>query len=391
MKTKKKFKPISYSRQAINNEDIKSLVKVLKSDFLTTGPKIKEFEQKFAKKVGAKYSLAVCNGTAALHLACLAAGLEKDDELITSALTFCASANCALYCQAKPVFVDINNQGLIDENKIEAKITKKTKIIIPVHYAGLPCRLDKVKRIAKKHHLIVIEDAAHALGAKYKKSKIGDCSYSDMTIFSLHAVKHITTGEGGMITTNNKKYYQQLLMLRNHGITKENLKFKIKNLQLTGSWYHEMQVLGYNYRLTDFQATLGISQLKRLGQFVKKRRQLAQRYNQAFKENNNIEIIREAKKQFHSYHLYPIRVKNSQIRLQLFNYLKSKNIFCQVHYLPVYWHPYYQQLGYKKGLCPQAERFYQQTISIPLHAGLTRQQQNFVIKSILDFFNEKNK
>src|SRR4030042_3452072 len=261
---------IPYSRQTIDKNDLKAVLKALQSDFLTTGPIIKKFEKNFCRYVGSKYAVAVANGTAALHLACLAAGLSKNQELITSPLTFAASANCALYCGAKPIFADINHQGLIDENLIEERITKKTKIIIPVHYAGLPCHLAKIKKLAQKHHLIVIEDACHALGAGDKKSKIGDCKYSDMTVFSFHPVKHITTGEGGMITTNSRKLYEKLLLLRNHGIAKE--------ISISQPWYYEMRNLGFNYRITDLQCALGLSQLKKIERFIKKRRKIDKLY-----------------------------------------------------------------------------------------------------------------
>jgi len=382
---------IPYAKQNINQADINSVSKVLKSEFLTTGPEIEKLEKKFSSYVGSKYAVAVINGTAALHLACLAAKLQPKEEVITSSLSFAASANCALYCNAKPIFVDVNQQGLIDETKIESQINSKTKIIIPVHYAGFPCNLSQIKIIAKKYRLIVIEDACHAPGAKYKKSMIGDCSYSDMTVFSFHPVKHITTGEGGMITTNSKKFYHRLLLFRNHGITKDPKQYLNKS---DGPWYHEMQELGFNYRLNDIQATLGISQLKRIKQFIKKRRKIAQIYDRAFTNSKNIEIIKENKDQASSYHLYPIRVKDSKTRLKLFNYLMSKNIFCQVHYIPIYWHPYYQKLAhspsgrdYKKGLCPKAEDFYKREISIPMFFSLNSKTQNFVIKSILEFLN----
>ena len=270
---------IPYGKQSIDKSDTKAVVDVLNSEFLTTGPKINEFEKSFARFVGAKYAIAVSNGTAALHQACLAAGLKNGDELITSPMTFAASANCALYCRAKPVFVDIKENGLIDENLIEEKITSRTKIIIPVHLGGLPCDLKRIKTIAKKHKLIVIEDACHALGSKYKNTKIGDCKYSDMAIFSFHPVKHITTGEGGMITTNSKILYEKLLLLRSHGITKDPTKFVNK---CDDPWYCEMQDLGFNYRITDFQCALGISQLKKVKEFIKRRIEIAKTYDKEF-------------------------------------------------------------------------------------------------------------
>ena len=374
---------IPYGKQTIDETDIKAVAKTLRSDFLTTGPKIKEFEDKFASFVNVKYAVAVSNGTTALHLACRAVGLKHGDELITSPMTFAASANCALYCDAKPVFVDIKENGLIDEELIEKKITSKTKIIIPVHYGGFPCNMKKIKEIAKKHKLTIIEDACHALGSEYKKTKIGDCKYSDMAVFSFHPVKHITTGEGGMITTNSKTIYEKLILLRTHGITWDPDKLVNKS---HGPWYHEMQELGFNFRITDIQCALGISQLKRVKKFIKKRIEIANTYNKEFRINKNIEIINSPEDCKNAHHLYIIKVKNGKIRLNLFNYLKENNIFCQVHYIPVYWHPYYQKLGYKKGICPKAEKFYEKIISIPIYPSLEKANQKKVIKKMKGFY-----
>ena len=373
---------LPYGRQTIDKEDIQEVTRTLSSDFLTCGPKVREFEEKFATYVGSKYAVAVSSGTAALHLACIAAGLKHDDEMITSPITFVASANCALYCNAKPVFADITEQGLIDENDIEKKITTKTKVIIPVHYAGLPCNLEAISHIAKKNRVTIIEDACHALGAKYKNTKIGDCSYSSMVCFSFHPVKHITTGEGGMITTNSTELYQKLLMLRHHGISKDHFSFNIQNQE---PWYHEMQHLGFNYRITDFQCALGISQLKKVDQFVNKRRSLAKNYELLFrklKENKQISMLGEQEEQYHAYHLYVILLKNADLRLKVFKMLNDNVIHCQVHYIPVYWHPYYQKLGYSKGLCPKAEEFYSRIISLPLYPSLTEEEQTKIIDKI---------
>lgn len=379
---------IPYGLQSIDNADIEEVVKVLKSNWLTTGPKISEFEIKFAKYVGSKYAVAVSSGTAALHLACLAAGLKEDEELITTPMTFAASANCAFYCKARPIFVDIKENGLIDEEKIEEKINRKTRIILPVHYTGLSCNMQKIREIGTKHKLIIIEDACHALGAKYEDSTIGDCKYSDMTVFSFHPVKHITTGEGGMITTNSKELYEKLLLLRNHGITKDPSKLINKN---EGPWYYEMQDLGFNYRITDFQCALGIMQLNKIDIFIEKRREIAKKYEKAFQDIKSIEIINEDKNSFNPYHLFVIKVKDGETRLKLFNHLKSNNILCQVHYMPIYWYPYYQKKGYNKGICPNTEYFYNRIISLPIYPDLKDEEQKIVIEKIKEFFMENKK
>jgi len=376
---------IPYGKQEVSEDDIQEVTKVLKSDFLTTGPKVKEFEEKIAEYVGAKYAVAVANGTAALHLACLAAGLSAGEEVITTPMTFAASANCALYCGARPIFVDINEQGLIDENKIEEKITDKTRIILPVHYTGLPCNMERIKEIADKHNLIVIEDACHALGGKYKDSKIGNCEYSDMAVFSFHPVKHITTGEGGMITTNSEELYEALKTLRNHGMVKDPDKLLDKT---QGPWFYEIQKLGFNYRLTDLQCALGISQMSKIDGFIEKRREIAKRYAEFFEDFEEVNAIKEKEFQFNPYHLYVVKVKDETKRRGLFEHLKENEILCQVHYIPVYWHPNYQKLGYEKGMCPAAEDFYERIISLPIYPKLSKEEQERVIQKIEDYFKK---
>lgn len=373
---------IPYGQQWLDDDDIAEVVKTLRSDYLTTGPKVGEFEEKLADYVGSKYAVAVSSGTAALHAACFAAGISKGDEVITTPMTFAASANCILYCGARPVFADIQEDTAnIDPEEVRRKINKKTKAIIPVHYGGNPCDLDEIHNISKEYRLIVIEDACHALGAMYKGKKIG--GLSEMTVFSFHPVKHITTGEGGMVTTNSKEIYEKLLMFRHHGITKDSRKFTQKD---EAPWYYEMQELGFNYRITDFQCALGISQLNKIDKFIEKRRGIDRRYDDAFENNEDIEVIKDGVDCFNAYHLYVIRVKDKEIRLRLFNYLEKNDVFCQVHYIPVYWHPFYRKRGYKNGICPNAEAFYERIISLPIYYGLKEDEQIKTIELIKRFF-----
>ncbi len=377
---------IPYGKQSIDEKDINQVVESLKSDFLTTGPTVQKFEQAFAEYVGAKYAVAVSNGTAALHLSCLAAGLGEGDELITTPMTFAASANCAFYCGAKPIFVDVNEFGNIDESKIESKITSQTKILIPVHYTGLCANMEKISEIAQKHNLVVIEDACHALGGIYGGHKVGSCQFSDMTVFSFHPVKHITTGEGGMITTNNHELYHKLLRLRSHGITKDPTVLESSD---EGPWHQEMHELGFNYRLTDIQSALGLNQLKKIDPFVKKRREIAKRYQEAFENMPEINYFAEPSNTKNSYHLFVIKTSSEDMRKKLFTYLADKNIRCQVHYLPVYLHPFYQKQGYPKGLCPQAEKLYHTIISLPIYPLLQESEQDFVITTVKEFFKQQ--
>lgn len=373
---------IPYGRQNINEDDINAVVEVLKSDFLTTGPKIAEFEEKFADYVGAKYAVAVSNGTAALHIACLAAGLKEGDEVITTPITFAASANCALYCGAKPVFADIDSVTYnIDYREIEKHITSRTKAIIPVHYTGQPCDMDEIHKIAEKYNLFVIEDAAHAVGAEYKGRKIG--SLSDMTEFSFHPVKHITCGEGGIVTTNNEKLYEKLKLYRTHGITRNTAEMSRQD----GPWYYEQIDLGFNYRITDFQAALGISQLSRVDLFLKRRREIAARYDEAFKNVPGITIPSQMEGTRSAYHLYVIRV-DKKIRRELFEYLRACNIGVNVHYIPVYTFPYYREHGYMNVKCANAEELYSSIISLPIFYDLTDAEQDYVIDKIISFLNK---
>ena len=390
--TRDKFLP--YGLHWIDEDDIQEVVKVLKSDWITQGPKIREFEKALAKFTGAKYAVALSSGTAALHAACFAAGIAEGDEVITTPITFVASSNCVLYMGGRPVFADIEEDTYnIDPDEIQKKITNRTKAIIPVDFAGHPVDLDKVCKIAKSHNLVVIEDAAHALGAEYKGKKIG--SISDMTIFSFHPVKHITTGEGGVVTTNNEEYYEKLLMFRTHGITRNFSKFANKrlsfafNFQLSAShanpWYYEMQELGYNYRITDFQAALGLSQLRKLNKFISRRRGIVKNYNQSFQKVEEIIIPYEKPGVKSSWHIYVIRMKLNKLRAtrrEIFEALRKEEIGVNVHYIPVYYHSYYKKLGYKEGLCPKAERYYEEAITLPLFPKMSDGDVKKVIISV---------
>jgi len=381
---------IPYGRQWIDDKDIEAVTETLKSDYLTTGPKIQEFEDEFADYVDAKYAVAIANGTAALHAATYAAGIKEGDEVITTPLTFAATANSVLYQDAIPVFADVNPKTYnIDPESIKEKITEKTKAIIPVHYTGQPCEMDEIKEIAAENDLIIIEDGAHAVGATYKKQKIG--SIGDMTTFSFHPVKNMTTGEGGMITTDSKKLYDKLMKFRTHGITKDESEYINKS---DGSWYHEQQELGYNYRITDIQAALGITQLEKLDKFLDRRREIVNRYNQKFKEIDGLIIPEQLKKTNSAWHIYVLQLELDKLtgdRKEIFEALREKNLGVNVHYIPVYFHPYYQSLGYEKGICPNAEKLYKRIITIPLYPKMTDQQVDEVIKRIKSTINKYQK
>ena len=371
------MKKYSYGRQTISSADIKSVVATLKSDYLTQGPKIKEFEDKICQVTGAKYAVAVSNGTAALHLAVLVLGIGVGDEGITTPITFVASANCLRYVGADVKFADIEpDTGLIDPKEILKQITPRTKVLIPVHYAGQSCDMEEIAKIAKEHKLFVIEDAAHAIGSTYKGHKVGSCKYSDLTTFSFHPVKTITTGEGGAITTNNPELYKKLLMLRTHGITQR---------PDIAPWYYEMQELGYNYRLPDILATLGISQLKKLESFVVKRRKIVAMYKKAFADDPRFSLLVEREYNNSAFHLCPLLIDFSKIKLtkiKLFNKLKENGLNLQVHYIPVHLQPYYHYLNIKLGSFPNAEKFYSQELSLPLYTGLKLSDIRYIINII---------
>jgi UDP-4-amino-4,6-dideoxy-N-acetyl-beta-L-altrosamine transaminase len=373
---------IPYGRQYIDEEDIRAVVEVLRSDYITTGPKIAELENRIAEYTGAKHAVVVSNGTAALHAACFAAGIEAGDEVITTPMTFAASANCILYMGAKPVFADIDSRTYnIDPKEIERKITEKTKAIIPVHFTGQPCDMDEIMKIAEKNGLTVIEDGAHALGAEYKGRRIG--TIGSMTTFSFHPVKHITTGEGGAITTNDDNLYEKLIMFRTHGITRDK---DLMN-QDEGPWYYEQHYLGYNNRITDIQAALGISQMNKLESFLEKRRSFAAAYNKLLRGLEGITVPYQADYGNSAWHIYIIRLNQTKLglrRREVFEELRKRNIGVNVHYIPVYYHPYFRELGYEKGICPVAEELYEEIITLPLYPAMELEDIYYIVENIAD-------
>ena len=390
---------IPYGRQNITDEDIKVVTEVLKSDYLTQGPNIQEFEAAFANYVGAKYAVAVANGTAALHLCALALNVSPGDKVITTPITFAASANCIRYCGGEIVFAEIDPLSyLIDIDSVrrllEASPKGTYKGIIPVDFAGRAVNLEDFKGLAEEYGLWIIEDACHAPGGFFTDSKgneqlCGNSNFADLAIFSFHPVKHIACGEGGMVTTNDVELYNKLLALRTHGIVKSNDLY-VNSIELAGGdesypgWYMEMQTLGYNYRLTDFQAALGTSQLKRADAGLEKRREIAQKYDSAFSGKSFI-FGQSGVEAGHAYHLYIIEVED---RLGLYNHLREKKIFAQIHYIPCHLMPYYQGLGWKSGDRPIAENYYRRCISLPMYPTLTDEEQSFVIKAVNEYYNE---
>ncbi len=379
------MKSIPYGRQYIDEEDIKAVVEVLRSDWLTCGPKVQEFESALCEYTGAKYAVAVSSGTAALHIAIAALELDGDWEGITSPNTFLASANAIIYNGGRPIFADIERDTRnISVEEIKKAITPKTRIIIPVDFAGHPCEIDEIYELAKKRGIYVIRDACHSLGSVFKGEKTGSCKYADMTIFSFHPVKHITTGEGGAILTNDEVIYERLLMLRNHGMTKNPELLTVN----PGPWYYEMHLLGFNYRITDFQCALGISQLRKLGWFVERRRQIASMYDKSLSKLENVTLPVERTDVKSSYHLYPIEIdfeKVGKTRKEFMVQLKERGILTQVHYIPIHLQPYYRKhFGYKWGDFPIAEGYYKKALSIPIHPSMSDDDVYRVIEAIED-------
>jgi UDP-4-amino-4,6-dideoxy-N-acetyl-beta-L-altrosamine transaminase len=383
-------KSIPYGHQNITEEDIQTVIETLRSDYLTQGPKIKEFESAFAHYVGAKYAVAVNNATAALHIGATALGVKPGDKVIVTPITFASSANCIRFCGGEVVFCDIDKDSYtIDIDKV-AKLLKDAPLgtykgVVPVDFGGYPVDMESLRELADKYHLWIMEDACHAPGgyfidSKGEKEYCGNGKYGDVNVFSFHPVKHLTTGEGGMATTNSKELYEKLCLYRTHGITKDP-SLLVKN---DGGWYYEMQALGFNYRLTDFQAALGISQLKRANAGLLRRHQIAKRYDEAFSKIKDIQIPKVTDNFFHAYHLYVIRIPD---RLGLYNYLHDNQILAQVHYVPLHLMPYYRQYGYKEGDLPVAEDYYQHCLSLPMFPTLTDEEQEYVIEKVISFMS----
>lgn len=393
---------IPYGKQYITEEDIEAVITTLQSEYLTQGPKIAEFEEAFAKYIGVKYAVALANGTAALHLCAMALNVKAGQKVITTPITFAASANCVKYCGGEVVFADIDPETyLLDIQSVKKLLEASPKGtysgIIPVDFAGRAVNLEAFRKLADEYGLWIIEDACHAPGGFFKSTdnktqNCGNGNFADLAIFSFHPVKHIASGEGGMITTNNKELYDRLLMLRTHGITRNTHLFindaqwangnTTEKVEKFPGWYMEMQELGYNYRLTDFQAALGITQLERAEKGLEKRRAIAAKYASAFAGKSWL-IGQSESVEGHAYHLYVVEVEN---RLGLYNCLRTKNIFAQVHYIPTHLMPYYQQQGYKKGDFPNAEKYYSQCLSLPMYPTLTKEEQQYVIDCINKFY-----
>ena len=379
-----------YGHQYIDEADVKAVTEVLTSDFLTCGPKVTELEKKLCDLTGAKYAVVCSNGTAALHIAALAAGVTVGDELITTPITFAASANCGLYCGATPVFADINpNTYNINPKSVQENITDKTKAVVAVDFTGQAVELEPLLRMCHEKGIVLIEDGAHSIGTKYKDKMVG--SIADMTTFSFHPVKTVTGGEGGAVLTNREELYQKLVLYRAHGLTRES---DLLEHESHGSWYYEQIDLGYNYRLTDIQCALICSQLDKLELFKARRKEIVERYNQAFRELPELFVQEEIPESDTTRHLYILRIRPEKLTIDrkgFFEALGAENICCNVHYIPVYYHPYYEKLGYKKGICPNAEKLYDEMLSLPLYYSMTDKDVEDVIcavKKIAEYYRK---
>jgi perosamine synthetase len=378
---RRSVRPLPYGRQVLDAADRAAVDKVLRSAWLTQGPEVSAFEEAVARVCGARYAVACANGTAALHLACLAAGLHSGQEAIVPTLTFAATANAALYCGAKPVFVDIRADTLtIDPGQVAKAITQSTGAILPVHFAGLPADMMEIAELARKKSITVIEDAAHALGASYHGRPVGSCEYSDMTILSFHPVKHIATGEGGMVLTNREDLRDRLRLLRTHGITRDQTLLERKD---QGGWYYEMRDLGYNYRITDFQCALGRSQLKKLPRFLARRRRLAKLYRRVLSQMPNVGLQSLPDDREHAWHLLTIQVPPHR-RRALYDHLHASGILANVHYIPVHTFPYYRRIGWGNVSFPNAEKYYASALTLPLHAAMTDSDVARVVAAVSD-------
>jgi len=370
---------LPYGRQWVDEADVQAVVEVLRSDWLTTGPKVRSFEDRVAGYVGAREAVAVNSGTAALHVAAFAAGIGPGDEVITTPLTFCATANCVLYLGGRPVFADVCPDTLnIRPEEVADKITPQTKAVITVDFTGQPCDYEAIRALAEARGLVVIEDAAHALGAEYHGRPVG--TLSELTAFSFHPVKHVTTGEGGMVVTDDPDLAAKMRIFRTHGVTAD-----FRQRAEAGSWVYEMVALGYNYRLPDINCALGLAQMDRLGKWLSRRREIAARYTEAFAQMPEVDVPRVLAGTNPAWHLYVIELNLEQLRVkrkEIFAALRAENIGVNVHYIPVYWHPHYQQLGYEKGLCPVAESAYERLISLPMFPAMTDEDVDNVIEAV---------
>ena len=372
---------IFYGHQYLDEADYQAVLDVLKSDYLTCGPKIGELEEKLCRITGAKHAVSVSNGTAALHVACLAAGVGPVDEVITTPITFAASANCALYCGAKPVFADIDeNTYNIDTKQVRAHVTEKTKAVVAVDYTGQSTNLKELRKICDEYGLVLITDGAHSIGTTYDGKPTG--SIADMTTFSFHQVKTVTSGEGGAVLTNSDEYYQKLELFSKHGITRDPA---LMSKEPDGPWYYEQIEVGYNYRMTDIQAALLISQLDKLDMFRARRKEIVKRYDEAFSRIPQIQVQQELPESDTTRHLYILRIRPEMLKIDrkgMFEALAAENVCCNVHYIPTYYFPYYQKLGYRKGLCPKAEKLYEEILSLPLYYAMSDQDVEDVIEAV---------